>query len=201
MEKNIDFYIEKFNLSKYFHKDERDKLELHSYEQGSFILMSGNNEKKLCFLVEGIARITVLSLDGKELILDWSKALDILGDLEFILEVQKLHNVEVLERAVTLEISTEFIKENSKLYRLLAETLAKKLQKNTERIWSKDLLDSKELVMKFIRENKSYVEAYLRYNEMSKLLGISDRQLRRILQELVKDGKIQKQGKKIFIIK
>lgn len=201
MEKNIDFYIEKFNLSTYFHKDERDKLELHSYEQGSFILMSGNNEKKLCFLVEGIARITVLSLDGKELILDWSKALDILGDLEFILEVQKLHNVEVLERAVTLEISTEFIKENSKLYRLLAETLAKKLQKNTERIWSKDLLDSKELVMKFIRENKSYVEAYLRYNEMSKLLGISDRQLRRILQELVKDGKIQKQGKKIFIIK
>lgn len=197
--KNIEFYIEKFSLAKYLHKDEREQMEIKSYEPQSFILMSGNTEKKLYFMVEGVAKVTVLSNEGKEMILDLVKPFDILGDLEFILGVEKLHNVEVVEKVITLEIKTENIKENSLLYKLMAETLAKKLQKNAQRIWTRELMDSKEIVLKFIKENKSYVEGYIRYNEMAKLLGISDRQLRRILVELSHEGKIIKKNKKIYI--
>jgi len=82
---------------------------------------------------------------------------------------------------------------------LIAITLAQKLQKNAQRISSSQLLSSKEIVINFIIENRSYVENYIKYHEMAKLIGLSERQLRRILSELQDENLIIKRDKKIYI--
>ena len=199
MLKKIDEYIKKFNLTEYINNENIGEFELKQYESGNFILMAGNSEKKLCFMVEGVAKVTVLSDEGKEMILDLVKPFDIFGDLEFVLEMKKMHNVEVVEKVVTLEIQTKNIPKNSPIYKLIAITLAQKLQKNAQRISNSQLLSSREIVINFIKENRSYVENYIKYHEMAKLIGFSERQLRRILSELQEENLIIKKDKKIYI--
>ena len=82
----------------------------------------------------------------------------------------------------------------------MAKTLAGKLLRSSMKISSSQLLTSKELVLNFITENKTYVTTSLKYHEMAKLVGISERQLRRIIRDFEREGLVKRLGKKLFLI-
>ena len=134
------------------------------------------------------------------MLLELMKPFDILGDIEYVLGNENTHNVQVIEKCRCLEISEENIKRNPILYKLMAKTLAGKLLRSSMKISNSQLLTSKELVLNFITENKTYVTTSLKYHEMAKLVGISERQLRRIIRDLESEGLIKKIGKKLFLI-
>jgi DNA-binding Lrp family transcriptional regulator len=55
-------------------------------------------------------------------------------------------------------------------------------------------------VAKFITENRKYFSSTIKYGDISKLLGLSERQLRRILKDFEDKGLIERKGRKIDIL-
>lgn len=200
MEKNIFDYVHIFHLEEFINNNNVNDFELKTYEAGSFLLMTGEKKRKIYLFVEGVVKVTLFSKEGDEMLLELMKPFDILGDIEYVLGNENTHNVQVIEKCRCLEISEENIKKNPILYKLMAKTLAGKLLRSSMKISNSQLLTSKELVLNFITENKAYVTTSLKYHEMAKLVGISERQLRRIIRDLEREGLVKRLGKKLFLI-
>ncbi len=200
MEKSIFDYVHIFHLEEFINNNNVNDFELKTYEAGNFLLMTGEKKKKIYLFVEGVVKVTLFSKEGDEMLLELMKPFDILGDIEYVLGNENTHNVQVIEKCRCLEISEENIKKNPILYKLMAKTLAGKLLRSSMKISNSQLLTSKELVLNFITENKTYVTTSLKYHEMAKLVGISERQLRRIIRDLEREGLVKRLGKKLFLI-
>lgn len=200
MKKNIYDYIKEFELNEYIDEKNINDFELKTYDAGNFILMTGEKKYKIYLFVEGVVKITLFSKEGEEMLLELMKPFDILGDIEYILGNENTHNVQVIEKCRCLEIHEERIKKNPNLYKLMAKTLAGKLLRSSIKLSNKQLFNTKDFVLNFIKENKTYVTTSLKYSEMAKLLGLSDRQLRRVLNELSEENLIKKIGKKIILV-
>lgn len=193
----IKNYIIKYNLQEYILEKDLHKFEIRHYEKNEYVVMSKTNNKKLYFFVEGSAKISLFSSEGKEMFLEFIKPFDIFGDVEFILKNDIYYNIQTSEKSTFLEIDFETASTIVNLYKLIAKTLATKLYRTSEKYSLKQLLNSKEIVINFIyNNNKSPIKMY----EMAKLVALSERQLRRILNELEEDNIIIKKGKKIEII-
>lgn len=201
MDKNIYDYIKEFELDEYIDEANISDFSLRTYEKDNFILMSGSNEKNIYFFLDGVAKVTLFSKDGEEMLLELIKPFDIFGDVEFMLGNEISYNVQAIEKSILFELNSNNINKNPKFYKLLAKTLAIKLAKISEKYSKNQLLGTKEYVLNFIKENKSYVSSSLKYNEMAKLVGLSERQLRRVLNELSEGNLIEKVGKKIILLK
>lgn len=193
----IKKYITKFQLEEYIEKQNYEKFEIKSYDKDSYVVMSKTNNNKLYFFVEGSVKITLLSSDGKEMVLEFIKPFDIFGDVEFMLKNDIYYDIQTNEKSTFLEIDFKTANNINTLYKLIAKTLANKLYRTSEKYSLKQLLNSKEIVLNFIYKNKN---TNMKLYEMAKLVGLSERQLRRILNELEEDGIIIKNGKKIEIV-
>ncbi len=200
MEKSIFDYVHIFHLEEFINNNNVNDFELKTYEAGNFLLMTGEKKRKIYLFVEGVVKVTLFSKEGDEMLLELMKPFDILGDIEYVLGNENTHNVQVIEKCRCLEISEENIKKNPILYKLMAKTLAGKLLRSSMKISNSQLLTSKELVLNFITENKTYVTTSLKYHEMAKLVGISERQLRRIIRDLEREGLVKRLRKKLFLI-
>jgi len=193
----IEKYISQYKLEEYIKVQDYNKFEIKTYEKDNYVVMSKTNNNKLYFFVEGTVKITLLSSDGKEMVLEFIKPFDIFGDVEFILKNDIYYNIQTNEKSTFLEIDFATAKNIDSLYKLISKTLANKLYRTSEKYSLKQLLNSKEIVLNFIYKNKN---TSIKLYEMAKLVGLSERQLRRILNDLEEENIILKNGKKIEII-
>ena len=200
MSKSIYDFVKEHSLEEFINEDNIGDFQLKKYDAGSFILMSGEKKEKIFLFVQGVIKVTLFSDDGKELLLELMKPFDILGDIEYVLGNNNTLNVQVIEESICIEVKKDIIEKNQLLYKLMSKTLAGKLLRNSRKILDNQLFSTKDLVLKFIQENEPYVRNSLRYNEMAKLLGLSERQLRRVLKELEDDRYIKKNGKKLYLL-
>jgi len=200
MKNKIHNYIEKFELNDYINEKNIIFFALNSYEKDSFILMSGEKKNKIYLFVEGVVKVTRFSADGDEVLLELMKPFDIFGDIEYILGNENTHNVQVVEKCTCLELNIDYVIKNPILFRLIAKTLAGKLLRTSIRYSNSQLLNTNDFVLDFIKENEIYLTSPFKYSEMAKLVGLSERQLRRVLKHLVDEKLIKKLGKTIILL-
>lgn len=199
--KEIFDYFKKFNLENYIEEERAQEFQLKKYEKNSFVMMSGTLQKKIYLFVEGYVKITLFSKSGDEMLLELVSPFDIFGDVEFIMGTEINYNVQVIEPSIFLEIESAKIEKDIQIYKLISKTLALKLYNTSEKYSNNKLYDSKSRVLNFIKDNEAYVSNSVKFGEMAKLLGLSERQLRRVLSNLQSENLIKKTGKKIVYIK
>lgn|GEM_PF-3374944 len=198
--REIEKFIKKYKLDKYLEGYNYRDIEIKVLEKGSYLMMSGMDKRKLYLFVDGLLKVTLLSSDGDEMLLELTKPFDILGDVEFLLEEDVHYNIQIKERSTFLELDFDKAVKNLKFYQLMAKTLAKKLRNTSKKYSAKKLCNSRVLVAKFILENREYFLSTIKYGDISKLLGLSERQLRRILKKFEDEKLIKRNGRKIEIL-
>ncbi len=202
--KKIIEYIEKCKMYGVIKDKFIDDLVLHCYSKGEIIWNMSDDYKYLYFLVEGRILVHLNSYSGKEMYLDFGDPIEVLGYIEFINSSCVFSNVTAVNKCFLIGLPREIIGENAhknpEFYELVSKYLGDTLIKTSKKYTSNILYSIKERIATYIDSlswNEDEINLPRKKTALS--LGVSERHLRRVLNDLVVEGAIEKEGRKIFI--
>lgn len=202
----LDYYLKRFSLKKCFSPKVRSKLYLKNFEKGEIIFSISDSSQYLYFLVEGKIKVSSALYSDKEVVIEYSKPLEILGEIEYIQNKEIYINVETITPCTVISISRydfdTILKGNDELYKFLLKSLSEKLTKGVKKTLKFHQKPLKERILEYLNSaSKNKEIENIKYIEMAHSLKISDRYLRKILKEMDEEGIIKKISKKIILLK
>lgn len=182
-------YINDSKLSEFINSGNVEFFELHIFKPGEVIYHTESKVKYFYFLLKGKALVCPLSYGGKEVFMEFMLPIDILGDIEYFTNTPIYHNVEAITEVYLLGISIDMmdeLKENIDFYKYLCELLCLKLSKSSRRNAESLLYSAKSQICNYLyhKTSEGYSEIQISIIKTSRQFGISERHLRRILDEL-----------------
>ena len=206
MKNEITYYLKKHDLEKYMKPELLDRFFIKRFLKGEMIFSVKEKSQSLYFFVEGKIKIYSAFYGDKEVIIEFCKPLQILGEVEYIQNKDINVNVEALTPCIVIGILREDFKKmisgNDRLYELLLRTVTSKLTSTMTHILSYHQKPLEERILNYLKElsQNNKVEK-IKYIEMAGFLKVSDRHLRKVLKELDDAKVISKVGKTIHILK
>ncbi|TCL74276.1 CRP-like cAMP-binding protein [Hydrogenispora ethanolica] len=199
-------FLAQYQLDQYFGERFVKEFSICAYGENEYILVAEEANSDILILVEGTALVTVLSEDGDELIICLRRPFDVFGDIEFVLgDRYILNNVTAKTPCKLLSLPKEWaareLHHHAGFYRLISLTLANKLRETSIK-YNRNLLYPLRIRLARFLEESAADEGLLQtlqYNELAKLLGVTDRQLRRVLAEFEELGIIARDRRGIRI--
>lgn len=203
-------YIKKYNLNSIFEREMIEYMELFSFVKGELICSKNTEMKYIYFLVSGKLKIYTLHDNGKSVLLRFSNPLSILGDVEFLTDVNINCNVEALNQGVLIamkfDILHKYAYNDSSFLRFVIKNLSSKLY-TTSNSASINLLYPLEnrfasylISVSMDNTNGKYNELKTsRLTDIANLLGTSYRHLCRVVNKLISDGIIEKSKGTIIV--
>ena len=207
----LDEYMRSFQLNKVFPEQLTDYLHLYTFKQGESICRQGEVADYLYVLVEGKIKIYTTSAEGKTLILSFKTPLEMVGDLEYVREMEILNTVEAITDVVMIGVHKRYLHQYAENYapflQFLLEVITKKFYiKNAS--MSFNLLYPVEVRLASYLLSISFDEEDPLFNGESKtinlkdtanLIGTSYRHLNRVIQQFCLDGLIERKKGAIVV--
>ena len=180
-------------------------------KKGNFIVYADDPGPSLMFIHGGSVKISLLSDDGKEIVLSTMGPGEFFGELALLTGEDRSANVIAQEATEVFVLSEEdfnlHILKNNGLSRALLRELAFRLQAATAKIGDLALFDVYRRVartLKSIGENRetpdgtvSFIEKRPTHQELASMVGTSREMVTRALKGLEEDGCIEMDGKSI----
>ncbi|MGL5639758.1 MAG: Crp/Fnr family transcriptional regulator [Cetobacterium sp.] len=206
MKYEIYYYLKKYDLEKYMKKELLNKLFIKRFLKGEMIFSVDEESQFIYFFVEGKVKIYSAFSGNKEIVIVFSKPMQILGEIEYIQNKDMNVNVEALTPCVVIGILRDDFKkmifQNDKLYELLLQTVTYKLTETMKHIFNYHQKTLEERVLEYLKELSNHNKIdNIKYLEMAGYLKVSDRHLRKILKDIIDKGIIRKIGKSIELLK
>ena len=211
-EKEISSYIDKFGLREIFSKMHNDDFSLVYIPKGDIICLKGEEMKYMYLIVEGKVKVYAATPDDKRLILRFHKALEVIGDLEYIQDPIVHHTVEAGTNCKALKISYETIRrkvgDDPAFLAFMLKVLTRKFRDKTDAVTFNLLYPVEVRVASYLLsltntdEEKSFfhdVSHGSSLTDMADMIGTSYRHLNRVLKKLCMDGIIERNGGKLFV--
>ena len=189
----------RYKIDEYFSK--KYEFIMIEYEQGETIINPLEKTQYIQFVVEGTLLISFINLEGKQTIVSQSEELCILGDMEFVDDLNPMFFAEAKTKVKTLALSLKEYKESLNqdfqfLHTLLNSIAAKLKQSSTNQFVYQSVEE------RFLHYIHYYCKCSLKsIEEAINYLHCSRRQLQRILKKLCDEEKIIKEGKGRYKIK
>lgn len=189
----------RYKIDEYFSK--KYEFIMIEYEQGETIINPLEKTQYIQFVVEGTLLISFINLEGKQTIVSQSEELCILGDMEFVDDLNPMFFAEAKTKVKTLALSLKEYKESLNqdfqfLHTLLNSIAAKLKQSSTNQFVYQSVEE------RFLHYIHYYCKGSLKsVEEAINYLHCSRRQLQRILKKLCDEEKIIKEGKGRYKIK
>ncbi|WP_047383412.1 MULTISPECIES: Crp/Fnr family transcriptional regulator [unclassified Cetobacterium] len=205
MKNEIKYYLKKYNLENCIKNEFLNKLYIKRFQKGEMIFSVEEESQTIYFFVEGKVKVYSAFYGNKEILIEFTKPMQILGEVEYIQNKDINVNVEALTPCIMIGIlRTDFkkmISQNDELYELLLKTITDKLTTTMSRVLSYHQQPLEERILDYLKElsNHNKIEK-IKYIDMAEYLKISDRHLRKVLKKLVEEQKILKNGKNIQIL-
>ena len=89
-------YLQAYQIESIWNEALLPYLSLYSFEQGEMICNQGEAPQYLYILVKGKLKIYTTSAEGKTLILSFKKPLEVIGDVEYVRDMDFLNTVEAV---------------------------------------------------------------------------------------------------------
>ena len=180
MKNEINYYLKKYDLEKYMKPELIDKFFIKRFLKGEMIFSVEQESQSLYFFVEGKIKIYSAFYGNKEVLIEFCKPFQILGEVEYIQNKVININVEALTPCVVIGILREDFKKmisgNDKLYELLLRTITNKLTTTMTHILSYHQKTLEERILNYLKElSKNNKVEKIRYLEMASFLKVSDR--------------------------
>jgi len=183
------------------------QIELQRFESGDYLCTVGEQLEYFYIIVFGRCKVSHLSEDGKIIVVSYLDPGELSGDIELLTESIALHDVCAIRRVEAIAISLDtfytVLMENIAFLQMVCGRLAKKLYQTSQENSRTKLYSVKTRVVRYIIEqsdNQRCEKLQLDIKEASQFLGTTERHFRRILNELILDGVIEKTQGKIVLL-
>lgn len=211
-ESKLEYYIDKYNIEDIFDKNMKKYMELILFNKNDHICRSTEKIEYFYFLVEGKVKVYTLLKNGKSLLLQFYKPLNIFGDIEVVDVDKTSSNVQAMESTLCIGISMENLRENAlgdtKFLKYICKSLGSKLDKFSKFSSINLLYPLENRLASYIlaitpnSNNLSNTDEIFTYKltEMADLLGTSYRHLTRTINKLCNEKIIKKEKYSIIIL-
>lgn len=206
MDRRITEYLQRFQLSELFPDIVQQEMFVSTYASGERLFSQGDEAHTLYFLVEGKLKISMLSPEGKRLILAFKTPFDIVGDIEYVRDCLFINTVEAVTDIVVIGISYDALRNemsgNAAWLQFLLDTITKKFETKA-RAMNFNLLYAVDVRIASYLLSMTPTQPMLDSTslvDMADLIGTSYRHLNRVLQQFEKAGWILKKRGKITLL-
>jgi CRP-like cAMP-binding protein len=205
----LQLYLQDFHLEAIFHDQLLPHLSLFSFEPGELICSQGDPAHYLYVLVKGKVKIYTSSIEGKTLILSFKTPLEVIGDLEYVQEIDFINTVEAVSPVDMIGIPYKSLRKYGKdhvpFLQFLLEIITRKFHLKSNSM-SLNIMYPVEVRLANYLLSVSFDESDLLYKseisinskDAANLIGTSYRHLNRIITQFCAEGLIER--RKGFIL-
>lgn len=203
IKKNIQEFIETYNLQDVLTDEVIPLLRLESYSKNELILSAHEPISNIYFLVEGLVEISSMMLSGNKIFINNLAPLEVFGDLEYVNQQLPLFDVFAAERSLCIvlpfNVIDKYLDKSYHFWKLMALEGNTKLLKTNRATILKGSYSLKTVLSNYIVKN-NYEITFNSMAELALQFNVSYRNLSRIIKELIEDEIIIKERKKIIAI-
>ena len=201
----IEGYLEQFGLEAMFPERVKEAMRLETYASGSRIFSQGEKAHTLYLLVDGKLKVSMLSPEGKRLILAFKSPFDFVGDIEYVRKCRLINTVETVTATTAIRIPYDVLESemagNAEWLQFLLEAITRKFEikshaMNFSLLYAVDVRVASYLLA--MTPNQSTLDS-TSLVDMADLIGTSYRHLNRVLRHFEEQGWIVKKRGKITI--
>jgi CRP-like cAMP-binding protein len=210
--KLVQSYLQAHQLETIFNEAIRPYLSLYHCEQGELILSQGEPSKYLYVLVKGKIKIYTTSAEGKTLILSFKSAIEVIGDIEYVQEIDTINTVEAVSSVYMIGVQhtklKKFTNDFSPFLQFILKIITEKfyLKNNSmsfNLMYPVEVRLASYLLSVTQDENESLFTGQLSTTSLTdtaSLIGTSYRHLNRVIKQFCSDGLVER-SKGFILIK
>lgn len=210
-QKQLNDYLHTYQIEHVFNEDLLPHLSLCQFDEGEIICEQGASGSHLFVLVKGKIKIFTTSTEGDRLILSFKTPLEIVGDIEFIQDIQLINTVEAVTPVTMIRLHNDWANKYGRNYppflQFLLQIITRKFHiKNNSFVFNlmypvEVRLASYLLSISFDEFNVDFKGQLSVSNlkDVADLIGTSYRHLNRVIHQLCKDGVIERTKGFIFV--
>ncbi|MGE7919600.1 Crp/Fnr family transcriptional regulator [Viridibacillus sp. NPDC093762] len=200
----LNHYLKAYQLESIFNESLIEHLSLYSFDQGEDICSQGDSSHYLYILVKGKIKVFTTSLEGRKLILSFKNPLYLIGDIEYVQDIDIINTVEAVSPVIMIGIQYQWLKkygsDYTPLLQFLLETISRKFHIKSN-FFSFNLLYPVEVRLASYLLSISFDESDAQYDgglstnslrDVADLIGTSYRHLNRVIQQLCTEGLIER---------
>ena len=206
MDPRVTEYLKQFQLTDLFPADVRQEMSVTTFLNGQRLVSQDDEAHTLYFLVKGKLKISVLSPEGKRLILAFKTPFDIVGDIEYVRDCRFINTVEAVTDIEVIGISHDILRkqlnENAAWLQFLLRTITQKFESKS-RAMNFNLLYTVDVRVASYLHSMTPTQPVLDSTslvDMADLIGTSYRHLNRVLRQFEEAGWLVKKRGKITLL-
>ena len=202
----IKEYLHHYGLAALFPSAVSDSMRLEQYPAGRRLFSQGDPADTLYLLVEGKLKISMLSPEGKRLILAFKSPFDIVGDIEYVQKCAFINTVEAVTDLVLVRVPHHVLElemsGNAAFQQFLLETVTRKFvtkaqELNFNLLYAVDVRVASYLLSMTPDTPRLDSPSLV---DMADLIGTSYRHLNRVLRQFEQSGWIRRNNGKIDLL-
>lgn len=200
----LEYYLHAHEIESIFNEELMPYLTLVCFEHGERICSQGEPSEYLYVLVKGKVKVSTTSEEGRTLILSFKTALEIIGDIEYVQDINIINTVEAVSTVYMIAIHHRWLKKYGSDYSPLLQFLLKIITRKfhlKNNSMSFNLLHPVEvrlasylLSISFDESDDLYKGQQGRVNikDAANFIGTSYRHLNRVIGQFCTDGLIER---------
>ncbi|WLR57380.1 cyclic nucleotide-binding domain-containing protein [Mesobacillus subterraneus] len=207
----IETYLRSHQIEGLFNEEIRPYLTLYEFEIGEQICSQGEAVENLYILVKGKVKIFTTSEEGKTLILSFKTPLEVIGDIEYVQEIDTINTVEAVSPVVMIGVRQtvlkRFLKDHSPFLQFLLTIITRKFYIKSQFMRHNILYPVETRLASYLvsvayDENEALVNGKVstsNLTDIANLIGTSYRHLNRIIKEFSLNGLVERDNGAILI--
>ncbi|WP_141433941.1 Crp/Fnr family transcriptional regulator [Bacillus sp. 03113] len=209
-QEQLTSYLHFFQIESILNEQLIPHLSLYSFDQGELICSQGEPSHYLYVLVKGKVKIYTTSAEGKTLILSFKKPLEVIGDIEYVRDIDIINTVEAVSPVCMIGVHHRWLKKYGRDYapmlQFLLEIITQKFYVKSNSLsfnlmYPVDVRLASYLMSVSFDESNSPLKGQLstaNLMDAANLIGTSYRHLNRVIQQFCIEGLVER--KKGFIL-
>ncbi|MBT2682202.1 cyclic nucleotide-binding domain-containing protein [Bacillus sp. ISL-37] len=207
----IETYLKSHQIESLFNEEIIPYLTLFEFEKGEKICSQDEAVEYLYILVKGKVKIFTTSEEGKTLILSFKTPLEVIGDIEYVQEIDTINTVEAVSSVVMIGVRQtvlrRFLKDYSPFLQFLLKIITRKFYIKSQFMRHNILYPVETRLASYLvsvayDENKALVNGKVstsNLTDIANLIGTSYRHLNRVIKEFSLNGLVERNNGSIVI--
>lgn len=205
MDEGITGYLQQFDLTDLFPEHVQQLMHLKTFAGGDRFFTQGEEAHTLYLLVDGKLKISMLSPEGKRLIIAFKTPFDLVGDIEYVRACPLINTVEAVTETVVVGIPYSVLRDemadNAAWLQFLLTTITHKFEERSHAMNFNLLYAVNVRLASYLLSmtpDRTVIDS-TSLIDMADLIGTSYRHLNRVLEQFEQAGWISKKRGKITI--
>ncbi|MBT2644978.1 cyclic nucleotide-binding domain-containing protein [Bacillus sp. ISL-41] len=207
----IERYLRSYKVETLFTKEIIPYLTLFEFEKGEQICSQGEPVEYLYILVKGKVKIFTTSEEGKTLILSFKTPIEVIGDIEYVQEIDTINTVEAVSSVVMIGVRQtvvrRFLKDHSPFLQFLLKIITRKFYIKSQFMRHNILYPVETRLASYLvsvayDENEALINGKVNTSnltDIANLIGTSYRHLNRVIKDFCIKGMVERDNGAIVI--